>query len=117
MTTFDDLENALEANLKSRGVFDELKSRIRRETFACISAGQVKIQPQPPKEVLILNELVREYLEFTGYKQTSAVLNLETGTPKEQRLSREVLEAYLKVITPATENQPLLYSLIFGNQK
>lgn len=112
MATFDDLESALEANLKARGVFQELKSRIRRETFASISAGQVKITPPPPKEVLILNELVREYLEFTGYSQTSAVLNIETAVPKEQRLSREVVEAYLKVIPQ--NDQPLLYSLVFG---
>jgi len=110
----DELENALEANLSSRGVVDELKARIRKETFASLSAGQMKIQSQPPKEVLILNELVREYLDFTGYKQAGAVLALEAGTPKDQRLSRDVVEAYLKV-TPVDETKtPLLYSIVFG---
>ncbi len=109
-----DLEAALQANLKSRGVVDELKARIRRETLASLSAGQVRINPQPPKEVLILNELIREYLEATGYKQTSAVLAIEAGVAKEQRLNREVVEAYLKIIPEEEAKTPLLYQLVFG---
>ena len=120
MASLEDLEEAVTANLHSRGVIDELKARIRRETLASLSAGQMKITAQPPKEVLILNELIREYLDATGYKQTSAVLGIEAAIPKEQRLNREVIEAYLKIIPPPLAEEartPLLYSIVFGGDK
>ena len=47
----------------------------------------------PSSENLILNELIREYLEYNGYLNTLSVFHPETGQPTTPtgRISREVL--------------------------
>ena len=37
-------------------------------------------KPDPPREVFLINELIRDYLEFQGYKHTLSVF-LPGGRP------------------------------------
>lgn len=41
--------------------------------------------PLPTDEVLLVNELVREYLEWNGYLYTSSVMSSEAALPTEKK--------------------------------
>lgn len=64
---------ALRETLESRGVLGQLKARIRAEVFSALDDQR---EPRPPlsHENLIINELIREYLEFNKYRYTASVL-------------------------------------------
>ena len=59
--------------LESRGVLGQLKARIRAEVFSALDDQR---EPRPPlsHENLLINELIREYLEFNKYRYTASVL-------------------------------------------
>lgn len=46
--------------------------------------------PVPSDEVLLINELVREYLEWNGYLYTVSVMSSEAAMPATKRLRAEL---------------------------
>lgn len=64
---------AVKETLESRGVLGQLKARIRAEVFSALDDQR---EPRPPlsHENLLINELIREYLEFNKYRYTASVL-------------------------------------------
>ncbi|XP_035763609.1 lisH domain-containing protein FOPNL [Neolamprologus brichardi] len=95
MATITELKCALRETLESRGVLGQLKARIRAEVFSALDDQR---EPRPPvsHENLIINELIREYLEFNKYRYTASVLTAESGQP-EVPLDRQFLANELKV--------------------
>uniref|UniRef100_A0A8C7BVH8 Centrosomal protein 20 n=1 Tax=Neovison vison TaxID=452646 RepID=A0A8C7BVH8_NEOVI len=73
MATVAELKAVLKDTLEKRGVLGHLKARIRAEVF---NALDDESEPRPPlsHENLLINELIREYLEFNKYKYTASVL-------------------------------------------
>ena len=62
---------------------------------------------------LLINELIREYLEFNHYRHTLSVFVPESGQPEQPPFDREFMGHQLNV--PETEETvriPLLYSLM-----
>lgn len=59
--------------LERRGVLGQLKARIRAEVFGALD-DQREQRPPLSHENLIINELIREYLEFNKYRHTASVL-------------------------------------------
>ncbi|XP_042197017.1 lisH domain-containing protein FOPNL isoform X3 [Callorhinchus milii] len=96
MATINELKNVLKETLEKRGVLGQLKARIRAEVF---SALDDQSEPRPPlsHENLLINELVREYLEYNKYKYTASVLAAEAGQP-EIALDRQFLLNELNVV-------------------
>jgi lisH domain-containing protein FOPNL len=58
--------------LEHRGVLNQLRARIRSEVFRALDEQS---EPHPPlsNENLLVNELIREYLDFNQYKYTTSV--------------------------------------------
>uniref|UniRef100_A0A668S114 Centrosomal protein 20 n=2 Tax=Oreochromis aureus TaxID=47969 RepID=A0A668S114_OREAU len=111
MATITELKCALRETLESRGVLGQLKARIRAEVFSALDDQR---EPRPPlsHENLIINELIREYLEFNKYRYTASVLTAESGQP-EVPLDRQFLANELKVTEdPSSKSVPLLYGLV-----
>ena len=63
----------MKETLEARGVLGQLKARIRAEVFSALDDQR---EPRPPlsHENLLINELIREYLEFNKYRYTASVL-------------------------------------------
>ncbi|OXB68864.1 hypothetical protein ASZ78_002279 [Callipepla squamata] len=63
----------LKDTLEKRGALGQIKARIRAEVF---NALDDQSEPRPPlsHENLLINELIREYLEFNKYKYAASVL-------------------------------------------
>jgi lisH domain-containing protein FOPNL len=91
-------------------------------------------KPPLPKENLIINELIREYLTYNNYNHALSVFLSESGQPSEPPFSRlifsfifdcfsliflrDFLSKELRVYEDhTTRDVPLLYGLMFGLQK
>ncbi|CAG5928971.1 unnamed protein product [Menidia menidia] len=97
--------------MESRGVLGQLKARIRAEVFSALDE-QREPRPPLPRENLLINEIIRDYLEFNKYRHTASVLTAESGQPKDP-LDRQFLANELKVSEDASSRSvPLLYGLV-----
>jgi len=59
--------------LENRGVLGQLRARIRAEVFSALN-DPTDSRPEVSRENFLINELIREYLEFNHYKYASSVL-------------------------------------------
>ncbi|KAK9539703.1 hypothetical protein VZT92_002205 [Zoarces viviparus] len=111
MATVTELKCAVRDTLESRGVLGQLKARIRAEVFSALD-DQREARPPLSHENLLINELIREYLEFNRYRHTASVLTAESGQP-DVALDRQFLANELKVTEDASSKSvPLLYGLM-----
>ncbi|XP_064317905.1 centrosomal protein 20 isoform X2 [Phalacrocorax carbo] len=101
----------LKDTLEKRGALGQIKARIRAEVF---NALDDQSEPRPPlsHENLLINELIREYLEYNKYKYASSVLTAESGQP-EVPLDRQFLAKELNIVEDANgKSVPLLYGIV-----
>ncbi|XP_006872060.1 PREDICTED: lisH domain-containing protein FOPNL [Chrysochloris asiatica] len=111
MATVTELKAVLKDTLEKKGVLGHLKARIRAEVFNALDDDR---EPRPPlsHENLLINELIREYLEFNKYKYTSSVLVAESGQPAVP-LDRQFLIRELNSLEEPKDNTiPLLYGIL-----
>ncbi|XP_033887651.2 centrosomal protein 20-like [Acipenser ruthenus] len=111
MATIAELKSALKETLQSRGVLGQLKARIRAEVFNALD-DQSESRPALSHENLLINELIREYLEFNKYRYTGSVLTAESGQPVVP-LDRQFMANELNVVEdPSSKSVPLLYGML-----
>ena len=114
MTTVEELKNALKETLEQKGVLNEIRAKMRQSIFEAIESDD-KPQPKLSNENLIINALIKEYLDYNNYLHTASVFLAESGQIK---LDRNFITSQLNIIeTNQSQQVPLLYSLIFGMQK
>lgn len=108
---FKELSAAVHECLEEKGVLEEVKAKLRKEIVQSLK------DPAHEKPVLsadnyLINELIREYLDWNRYEHASDLLVAESGQPK-MKLERRELETQLKVESgPKSMQVPLLYSLV-----
>ena len=112
MASLEDLKSVLKETLEERGVLGDIKARIRAEIFTALDNDTVG-KPKLSNENMIINEMIREYLEYNKYYNTASVLTTETGQPAEPAFDREYLHNKFSVKS-SKGDLPLLYELIFG---
>ena len=59
--------------LENRGILGQLRAQIRAEVFGALN-NPSDSQPEVSRENFLINELIREYLDFNNYKYASSVL-------------------------------------------
>ena len=119
MASEKELCKSVTESLKENGFLNKMSAEVRKEILSVLKEEQKKHQPSPELSAdnFVINELIKEYLEWNNYNQTSDVLSLESGQPK-QKISRVELENTINV--QCGENSakiPLLYSLISNIRK
>jgi lisH domain-containing protein FOPNL len=107
-----DVTHALE-NDEAR--LHRVPSRLKPLRSLCSPNAYGRAQPPPsaavPDENLLVNELIREYLQFNGLTSTLSVLLSETGAPAVP-LDRPELATLVGVVDDAhSVRLPLLYEL------
>nr|XP_055221702.1 centrosomal protein 20 isoform X1 [Gorilla gorilla gorilla] len=111
MATVAELKAVLKDTLEKKGVLGHLKARIRAEVFNALDDDR-EPRPSLSHENLLLNELIREYLEFNKYKYTASVLIAESGQPVVP-LDRQFLIHELNAFEESKDNTtPLLYGIL-----
>ncbi|XP_053327095.1 centrosomal protein 20 isoform X2 [Spea bombifrons] len=97
--------------LEKRGVMGQLKASVRAEVFEALD-DRSEPRPTLSHENLLINELIREYLEFNKYKYTASVLTAETGL-SDIPLDRQFLLRELNVVDDSNSRSvPLLYGIL-----
>lgn len=111
MATVEDLKTVLKETLESRGVLGQIRARVRAEVFNALDEHSDE-RPPLSNENMLINELIREYLEFNRYRYTCSVLLSETGQPREP-LDRQFLAGELNLSQDESSSSvPLLYGLL-----
>nr|XP_011715680.1 lisH domain-containing protein FOPNL isoform X2 [Macaca nemestrina] len=104
-------KDVLKDTLEKKGVLGHLKARIRAEVFNALDDDR-EPRPSLSHENLLINELIREYLEFNKYKYTASVLIAESGQPVVP-LDRQFLIRELNAFEESKDNTiPLLYGIL-----
>ena len=115
MTSVEELKEVLKEHLEQQGVLDEIRSSLRAQIFNSLNDKPLEKNPVS-HENLLINELVKEYLEFNNYNYSQSVFESECGNPAE-KLDRQIISKKLNVVENAqTKKLPLLYSLVFGQR-
>ena len=66
MTSVEELKNALKETLEQKGVLNQIRAMMRQSIFEAIQSDD-KPQKQLSNENLIINELIKEYLQYNNY--------------------------------------------------
>ncbi|XP_034297344.1 centrosomal protein 20 [Pantherophis guttatus] len=111
MATVAELKAALKEALGRSGALGQVRARVRAEVFAALDdPGEPR--PAAPRETLLLNELIREYLQFQRFHSSASVFLAESGQP-EIPLDRDFLAKELHVVEdPSSRSVPLLYGIL-----
>ena len=112
MASLEDLKSVLKETLEQKGVLNDIRAKIRAEVFTALDSD-VAGKPKLSNENMIINEMIREYLEYNRYYNTSSVLIAESGQPVEPPFDKEYLQKKLSV-AGGSKGTPLLYEIIFG---
>jgi len=59
--------------LENRGILGQLRARLRAEVFSALN-DPTDSRPEVSRENFLINELIREYLDFNHYKYTASIL-------------------------------------------
>uniref|UniRef100_A0A8C9DLR0 Centrosomal protein 20 n=1 Tax=Prolemur simus TaxID=1328070 RepID=A0A8C9DLR0_PROSS len=89
MATVTELKAVLKDTLEKKGVLGNLRARIRAEVFNALD-DDGEPRPSLSHENLLINELIREYLEFNKYKYTTSVLIADDHLRKEEGRSTDI---------------------------
>ncbi|XP_039935062.1 centrosomal protein 20 isoform X5 [Hirundo rustica] len=81
----------LRDTLEKRGALAQIKARIRAEVFNALD-DQSEPRPTLPRENLLINELIREYLEYNKYKYTASVLIADLSCTEFSLISYMVIK-------------------------
>ncbi|KAJ8727709.1 hypothetical protein PYW07_001828 [Mythimna separata] len=85
---------AIKELLKKNGYLNKINAEVRAKVTGLLqdrqTSGVVSTPPAPTEEVLLVNELVREYLEWNGYLYTASVMMSEAAMPKDKRTRAEL---------------------------
>ena len=112
MSEVTDLKEVLSETLQSNGTLDKLKAQLRAQVFAVLQEDEAAIKPPLSNANLIINELIREYLQYNQYNHTLSVLLPESGQPIEQ-FDRTFLANELGIeMNQYSKKVPLLYSIL-----
>eukprot|EP00879_Flechtneria_rotunda_P013372 GHRR01013962.1.p1 GENE.GHRR01013962.1~~GHRR01013962.1.p1 ORF type:complete len:150 (+),score=47.45 GHRR01013962.1:1036-1485(+) len=118
MGTVGELKDAVKQTLEQKGLLPPLQAHLRSQIYQVVLQAEDEQRPEPSNENLIINELIREYLIFNGYRDTLSVFIPETGQPHTRPFGRDFLVKQLNAMeTHNTKQLPLLYSLVIQRRQ
>eukprot|EP01065_Artemidia_motanka_P031536 TRINITY_DN37947_c0_g1_i1.p2 TRINITY_DN37947_c0_g1~~TRINITY_DN37947_c0_g1_i1.p2 ORF type:complete len:133 (+),score=45.45 TRINITY_DN37947_c0_g1_i1:54-452(+) len=107
----EQIRENLRSILEAQGVLGPVKAQLRAAVFKALEAQAATQRPEPVHETMLINELIREYLEYNGYRHTASTLCLEAGCPA-QPFERGLLARQVNAEHAAGVDVPLLYSIV-----
>ncbi|KAL3143009.1 hypothetical protein ABBQ38_003288 [Trebouxia sp. C0009 RCD-2024] len=112
MASTAELKAAVADSLENSGKLEQLRAKVRAGIYDAIEGPQETALPLS-RDNLIINELIREYLLFNGYRNTLSVLLPEARQPQTAPFDRGMLANMLGVAQDSnTDKVPLLYALV-----
>lgn len=111
MARIEDLKEVLKETLENKGVLNQVRARIRAEVFNALDDHN-EVKPTLSNENFLINELIREYLDFNKYNYTKSVLTVESGQPPERIDRRFLLQQLNMEETRDSLKLPILYGML-----
>ncbi|XP_019874876.1 centrosomal protein 20-like [Aethina tumida] len=114
----ENILNCVKNYLESDRSLGPLRGQIRDAVTSILSKNSSAFKPpEVPDEVRIVNELIREYLNWNGYYYTEKMLSKESGQTN-RRLDRNELTDQLNVLDDErTVKIPIMYYIVSSFQK
>lgn len=126
MASQEELTAALAESLEQRGLLQAVRSQLYGEVLSTLHGAEAPVPPpRPPPEALLINDLIREYLSYTGFGHTLAAFDIESGgaaaAPDDRDraggplLPARILASELGISRPGgapAADVPLLYHLV-----
>jgi len=78
MASVNELKDVLKETLEEKGVLSKIRAKIRAEIFSTLNDQGSEKAPISSENMLV-NELIREYMEFNNYHHSLSVFIPETG--------------------------------------
>ena len=104
----NDLQAGILDSLKESGAYSKLQAQVFEKIFHVMNENSAE-RPELPEENVLVNSLIRDYLNWNNLEYTDKVLSAETGDKK--CLSRDEIAEKLNV-TGDFQTKPLLYSMV-----
>ena len=118
MDSMEKLKSSLKESLINKGILNEIKAHMRQEIYNILdndNDNDINQKPKLTKENIIINELIKEYFNFNGFKFSSNVLQSEVG--QTNNLNRNDIIRELNIIeNENNKNKPILYTILSGLQ-
>ena len=118
MDSMEKLKSSLKESLINKGILNEIKAHMRQEIYNILdndNDNDINQKPKLTKENIIINELIKEYFNFNGFKFSSNVLQSEVG--QTNNLNRNDIIRELNIIeNENNKNKPILYNILSGLQ-
>eukprot|EP00878_Enallax_costatus_P029873 GHUV01032439.1.p1 GENE.GHUV01032439.1~~GHUV01032439.1.p1 ORF type:complete len:107 (+),score=24.98 GHUV01032439.1:584-904(+) len=105
MGSVAELRDAVKDTLDRKGIYKQLQAHMRSQVYKILLDAEEEPRPEPCNENLIVNELIREYLIYNGYKDTLSVFLPESGQPQTRPFDRDFLVQQLGVKETSTTQQ------------
>ena len=114
MGDLEEFKKLIKENLQSKGILQQIQANLRSEIFKSLHEPQVTENgPVLCQENLVINELIREYLEYNRLSNSLSVFQLETETPR-QGVDRNFVKCDLNLEEAGSNIQrlPLIYGIV-----
>ena len=136
MDSREKLKSSLKESLINKGILNEIKAHMRQEIYNILdndNDNDINQKPKLTKENIIINELIKEYFNFNGYKFSSNVLQSEVGQTNNNLNRNDIIRElniienennfykkwiYICIIieNENNKNKPILYNILSGLQ-
>ena len=110
----------MKESLINKGILNEIKAHIRQEIYNILDNDNdnddINQKPKLTKENIIINELIKEYFNFNGYKFSSNVLQSEVGQTNNNLNRNDIIRELNIIENENNKNKPILYNILSGLQ-
>ncbi|XP_045446670.1 centrosomal protein 20-like [Melitaea cinxia] len=115
-----ELLDAIKNLLRKSGHLNKFQAEMRAKVTEVLQERQMSLNPgfkssgapQPSDEVLLVNELVKEYLEWNGYLYTASVMTSEAAMPNVKKTRAELCSKVGVKDDEKSATLPLLSNII-----
>ena len=119
MDSREKLKSSLKESLINKGILNEIKAHMRQEIYNILdndNDNDINQKPKLTKENIIINELIKEYFNFNGYKFSSNVLQSEVGQTNNNLNRNDIIRELNIIENENNKNKPILYNILSGLQ-
>ena len=109
----------MKESLINKGILNEIKAHMRQEIYNILdndNDNDINQKPKLTKENIIINELIKEYFNFNGFKFSSNVLQSEVGQTNNNLNRNDIIRELNIIENENNKNKPILYTILSGLQ-
>ena len=117
MDSVEKLKSSLKETIINKGILNEIKANMRQEIYNILDKdNDINQKPKLTRENMLINELIKEYFIFNGYKFSANVLQSEVGQTNSDLNRNNIIKELNIIENKNNKNKPILYTILSGLQ-